>query len=127
MKKILFIGLFITAAAICIAPQEAKAESVTEPQWSEFCPPLYENAVFKKTKRNSKKNMENNYWALRKVKFQKSILECKVLSKNSGSLSECFSRVANLENNKTNQRTEAKNERNNDLNTEIQDGGYWWY
>ena len=29
------------------------------------------------------KNMENNYWALRKAKFDKSIAECKVISKTS--------------------------------------------
>lgn len=103
------------------------AESVTEPQWAEFCPPLYENAVFKPSKENSKRNLENNYWALRRVKFQKSIMECKTISKSQAELNVCYGRVANIEKNKTKQRSEAKYERNADLNTQIRDGGYWWY
>ena len=125
MKKLLLF--IIVSSFIVIIPDIVNAQSVTEPQWSEFAPPLYENAVFKKTKFNSKKYMENNYWALRRVKFQKSILECKVLSKKASDLSACYARVANLENNKNNQRTQQNNERNSDLNMEIQDGGYWWY
>ncbi len=126
MKKILLFTIFI-ASCILLSQNISYSETITEPQWSEFAPPLYENAIFKKTKLNSKKYMENNYWALRRVKFQKSILECKVLSKKSSDLSACYARVANLENNKNNQRTQQKNERNSDLNIEIQDGGYWWY
>ena len=105
----------------------AKAESVLEPQWAEFCPPLYENAVFKPSKENSKRNKENNYWALRKVKFEKSILECKTISKTPSELSVCYSRVVNLERNKNNQRKDAKYEANMDENRQIFDGGYWWY
>ena len=104
-----------------------KSENITEPLWSEFCQPLYEYAVFKTTKFNSKKYMENNYWALRRVKFQKAILECKVLAKNQSDLGSCYSRVANLEQNKNNQRNSARNENNENTNMEIQDGGYWWY
>ena len=103
------------------------AQSVMEPQWAEFCPPLYENAVFIPAKENSKKNMENNYWALRKAKFDKSIAECKAYAKNSQELGICFNRVANLERNKNNQRIEAKIEKQEDLNTQIRDGGFWWY
>lgn len=103
------------------------AESVTEPQWAEFCPPLYENAVFKPAKENSKRNLENNYWALRRVKFQKSIMECKTISKTQAELNVCYGRVANIEKNKTKQRNDAKYEKNADLNTQIRDGGYWWY
>jgi len=103
------------------------AESILEPQWAEFCPPLYENAQFIPAKENSKRNLENNYWALRKVKFQKSILECKTLSKNQAELNACYGRVANLEKNKTKQRQDAKYEHNQDLDRQIRDGGYWWY
>jgi len=111
-----------------IAPMPlTMAESVLEPQWAEFCPPLYENAVFKPAKENSKRNLENNYWALRRVKFQKSIMECKTLSKSQAELNACFGRVANIEKNKTKQRKDAKYERNDDLNMQIRDGGYWWY
>ncbi|MBQ9246514.1 hypothetical protein IJ182_09635 [bacterium] len=124
MKKI-FIFLFLIS--MIIPCDITFAENITEPQWAEFAPPLYENAVFKSTKLNSKKYMENNYWALRRVKFKKSILECKVLSKNQTELGNCYSRVANLENNKNNQRNEALNEKNSNTNQEIMDGGYWWY
>ena len=105
-----------------------------EPQWAEFCPPLYENAVFKKAdKANSKRYMENNYWALRKAKFDKSIAECKAYAKDQHELNACFARVANLERNKTAQRAGAKQERNADLDREIFDSGrgygyynYWY-
>jgi len=126
MKKIsLIISLFIVFS--CFSTINVKASSVLEPQWSEFCPPLYENAVFKPAKENSKRDMENNYWALRKAKFEKSIMECKVIAKTPNDLSTCFARVANLERNKNNQRADAKYEKNVDTSIQIQDGGYWWY
>lgn len=111
-----------------IAPTlSVNAVSVMEPQWAEFCPPLYENATFKPGKENSKANIENNYWALRRVKFQKSIAECKAISKTQADLNMCYGRVANIEKNKSKQRKDAKYERNNDLDRQIRDGGYWWY
>ena len=73
------------------------ASSVLEPQWAEFCPPLYENAVYKPAKENSKRNLENNYWALRRVKFQKAIMECKTISKTQADLNMGYGRVANIE------------------------------
>lgn len=125
MKKIITLfGIFFIFALFNF---KANAESVMEPQWAEFCPPLYENVEFKPAKENSKRNLENNYWALRKAKFQKSIMECKVNSKTPSDLNNCFGRVANIERNKTKQRQDAKYERNMDLNTQIRDGGYWWY
>ncbi len=126
MKKIIYtVVLMLMLSAVSV--NTAEAESVLEPQWSEFCPPLYENVIFKPAKQNSKRNMENNYWALRKAKFDKSIAECKALSKSTKELGICYSRVANLEKNKTNQRNQAKYEENADINMQIRDGGYWWY
>ena len=112
---------------LTITPLSTLAESVMEPQWAEFCPPLYENAEFKPAKENSKRNLENNYWALRRVKFQKAIMECKTLSKTPNELNLCYGRVANIEKNKTKQRKDAKYEHNSDLDRQIRDGGYWWY
>ena len=109
MKKILCILLFLLALNF-IPFDTASAENVMEPNWGEFCPPLYENAVFKKARKNTKRNMENNYWALRKAKFQKSIAECKAYSENASELNACYKRVANIEKNKTNQRNIAKSE-----------------
>ena len=126
MKKLLFL-FTVLFVSVGFSINHANAESVIEPQWAEFCPPLYENAVFKPTKANSKRNMENNYWALRKAKFDKSIAECKAMAKSADELGVCFSRVANLEKNKNNQRSDAKYEKNSDLNMQIRDGGYWWY
>ena len=126
MKKSLIITFF-TVMTVCLAQSSATAESILEPQWSEFCPPLYENAVCKPAKENSKRNMENNYWALRKVKFEKSIAECKAISKTSSELGACYSRVVNLENNKNRQRGDAKYEKQMDERNQIRDGGYWWY
>ncbi len=124
-KKVLLTLLMFSINGFCF--DISRSESVLEPQWAEFCPPLYENAVFKPAKENSKRNKENNYWALRKVKFEKSILECKVKAKSPNELGACFSRVANLERNKNNQRREAKYESNADIDMQIRDGGYWWY
>ncbi len=126
MKKIFFICTFLLMTSVTIN-NAAKAESVLEPQWAEFCPPLYENAVFKPAKENSKRNMENNYWALRKAKFDKSIAECKALSKSTKDLGVCYARVANLERNKNSQRQKARAEKDMDTRNQIYDGGYWWY
>jgi len=104
-----------------------ESASVTEPQWAEFCPPLYENATFKHAKENSKRDLENNYWALRKVKFEKSVAECKVLAKSQSELGSCYARVANIERNKSNQRQQARNEKLEDTSVQIRDGGFWWY
>ena len=90
MKKIFLITAIILLSNIAVS-NCAKSESVLEPQWAEFCPPLYENAVFKPAKENSKRNMENNYWALRKAKFEKSIAECKAYSKTTEDLGVCYS------------------------------------
>ena len=128
MKKVILIGFILLAAGgFAIKANEANAASVIEPQWAEFCPPLYENVVFKPSKANSKRDMENNYWALRKAKFDKSVAECKAMAKSQSELGACFQRVANLERNKSNQRKEARNEKYEDLNYQIRDGGYWWY
>ena len=126
MKKNLIISL-LAIASFFVIQNCANAENVLEPQWAEFCPPLYENAVFKPAKENSKRNMENNYWALRKVKFEKSIAECKAYSKTSSELGACYSRIVNLENNKNRQRGDAKYEKQMDERNQIRDGGYWWY
>ena len=124
MKKTIILTMLF---GLLVSPMTVFAENVMEPQWAEFCPPLYENAQFKPTKENSKRNLENNYWALRRAKFQKSIMECKTLSKTQSELNLCYGRVANIEKNKTKQRKEAKYERNSDLDRQIRDGGYWWY
>lgn len=125
MRKIIL--LFAIFFSFFFANTSASAQSVLEPQWAEFCPPLYENAVFKPAKENSKRDLENNYWALRKAKFEKSVMECKVISKTQAELNQCYGRIANLEKNKTQQRTQAKYERNDDLQIQIMDGGHWWY
>ena len=88
---------------------------------------MYYKIITIHAKENSKRNLENNYWALRRVKFQKSIAECKVIAKSPEDLNACYGRVANIEKNKTTQRANAKHERNDDLDRQIRDGGYWWY
>ena len=62
MKKIIFLSAFLVVFNLCFI-NISNAASVMEPQWGEFCPPLYENAVFKRSGENSKRYMENNYWA----------------------------------------------------------------
>ena len=126
MKKMLIVFALLFTASVTLN-NAVMAESVLEPQWSEFCPPLYENVVFKPAKENSKRNMENNYWALRKAKFDKSIAECKAMSKSTKDLGVCYSRVANLERNKNSQRQTARAEKDIDTKNQIYDGGYWWY
>lgn len=126
MKKNIVFLFFVFSVCVFIQNQ-ASCASVMEPQWGEFCPPMYENAVFKTDSDNSSKYRENNYWALRKVKFDKSVLECKVISKTQSELNTCFARVANIEKNKTNQKREAKYERNADYDREIKESATWWY
>jgi len=122
MKKIFILMVFMAVLGL-IAP--GHCVSVMEPQWAEFCPPLYENAVFKKSAENSKRYMENNYWALRRVKFEKSVAECKAVARNQDELNNCFARVANIERNKTAQRKNARYEKFEDEDRAIRDG--WWY
>ena len=56
MKKNLIISL-LAIASFFVIQNCANAESVLEPQWAEFCPPLYENAVL-----NLQKKTVNEIW-----------------------------------------------------------------
>ena len=71
--------------------------------------------------------MEVTLTAFCQDRFEKAVMECKVISKTPEMLNQCYGRVANLEKNKTKQRQDAKYERNDDLQIQIMDGGHWWY
>ena len=53
MRKSLLFSVCVLIVANCSI--SFGSTSVIEPQWAEFCPPLYENATFKHAKENSKK------------------------------------------------------------------------
>ena len=69
---------------------QTSAPSYEIPQWSEFCEPGYENA-----KLNDKENILNiinfvdaertksNYWAERRINFEKAIDHCKTLTEDA--------------------------------------------
>ena len=86
MRKSLLFSVCVLIVANCSI--SFGSTSVIEPQWAEFCPPLYENATFKHAKENSKRNLENNYWALRRAKFEKSVAGCNVLVKSKNELGD---------------------------------------
>lgn len=75
------------------------------PQWSEFCEAGYERAVYKdrhdvfdifsfvKSER-----VKNNYWAERRVSFEKYLKTCENL--DSHSKSSCYAKLREMENDK---------------------------
>jgi len=115
IKKFMTIGL-ITTVAMGVNCTWA---SVFEPQWSEFCPPNYQNAVFRK---GNKPGMytENNYWAVRRVQFEKGKRECRTYT-DIQTQNACYQRLADIERNKTIQRKAAKAERYYEEDREIRE------
>ena len=81
MKKKLIIAsvIFITAAVI------AKAETILEPEWTEFCPPRY-------CESNSNKfSKDATYWYKRRLQFEKSLAKC---SEYKGAqLDKCYGEI----------------------------------
>lgn len=113
---------FLMALCFLIASQSVLAYG--EPQWNEFCPPEYLNAVQKveikpnpfaqvllcysiigipfAVHKSHKYNdaMSNNYWYRRKMQFDNEIAMCKQYSSSDGQLS-CYMNIRQLEFNKT--------------------------
>lgn len=121
MKKIfVFIFSLVLLCNICIM-QNAKA-SIFEPQWSEFCPPKYQNAVFRKGEKPGMYK-ENNYWAVRRVQFEKSKRECRSYQ-DIATQNACYQRMVDIERNKSVQRKAAKAERYYEEDREIMEQFY---
>ena len=89
IKKLVIASvIFITAAVI------AKAETILEPEWTEFCPPRY-------CESNSNKfSKDATYWDKRRMQFEKSLAKCS--SYTGTQLDNCYNeiRVAEARKNK---------------------------
>ncbi len=84
-------------------PAKPPVQSVNAPKWEEFCESGYENA-----KATDKKNILNvinfvdaertksNYWAERRVNFEKAIEHCNTLTEEEKAF--CYEGVRNAEN-----------------------------
>lgn len=123
MKKILLASLFLAVGmpVICddviqqdnipqsevIPAQEIvkPADPVREelpPQWSEFCEAGYENAVYKDSHDIfnifsfvKSERVKKNYWAERRVSFEKYLKTCENL--DSAAKSECYAKLRDME------------------------------
>ena len=117
---------FVFSALACFYfisnSQEAQA-NIFEPQWSEFCPPNYQYATFKKGKKAGM-YAENNYWAVRRVEFEKNKKQCRSYS-DMQTQNACFQRLVDIERNKTIQRKSAKAERYYEEDREVREQFYY--
>ena len=123
MKKILLASLFLAIGmpVICddaiqqdnipqsevIPAQEIvkPADPVREelpPQWSEFCEAGYENAVYKDSHDIfnifsfvKSERVKKNYWAERRVSFEKYLKTCENL--DSSAKSACYAKLRDME------------------------------
>lgn len=86
MKKIFMLSVI----ASLMAP--AFADAVFAPDWKEFCPPQYANIDTQK----DYKLAEKQYWANRKLNFEKRIEKCDSLNPNQQEA--CYAKVRELEN-----------------------------
>jgi hypothetical protein len=90
---------------------------IKPPEWSEFCPDKYLNAEYQKVSKwdywfNFKKE-ENNYWALRKMSFEKQLKYC-------DSEPSCYLLISQNEENKNRQDKQATE--NNNINMLLLNG-----
>ena len=115
----MFKKILVLSAFTCILSVNA---SIFEPQWSEFCPPNYQNAVFRKGEKAGMYS-ENNYWALRRVQFERGIRECRSY-KDIETQNACYNRLVDIERNKTVQRKDANAERYYEEDREIMEQYY---
>lgn len=86
MKKIFMLSVITSL----IAP--AFADTVFSPDWKEFCPLQYANIDTQK----DYKLTEKQYWANRKLTFEKRVEKCNALNPNQQEA--CYAKVRELEN-----------------------------
>lgn len=116
--------VFSALACFCFVANTQEAEAnIFEPQWSEFCPPNYQYATFRKGKKAGMYS-ENNYWAVRRVEFEKAKKQCRSYS-DMATQNACYQRLVDIERNKTIQRKSAKAERYYEEDREIREQYYY--
>lgn len=74
MKNNLIKNIIICLSVYCSCLQCFASNAIT-PQWAEFCPPKYINAVYIKPliANGSQNTQENNYWYRRKIDFIRTL------------------------------------------------------
>lgn len=122
--KYLFLVFSALACLFVVAnSQDVQAANIFEPQWSEFCPPNYQYATFRKGKKAGMYS-ENNYWAVRRAEFERAKKQCRSYT-DMATQNACYQRLVDIERNKTVQRKSAKAERYYEEDREIREQYYY--
>ena len=77
MKKILTLSLLFLAPICVIADEDTSVNGVEAPQWKDFAPSAFVDV--KEPKGIGKFNDTATYWYKRRVEFENSIEQCKLL------------------------------------------------
>lgn len=107
MKKI-FILIILIFAIIPVFAEEIeqnKIETIVPPKWTDFCETGYENAVYKNKddifnifNYVKSERTKSNYWAERRVSFEKYLKSCNALDNEAKDT--CYTELKNSENQK---------------------------
>lgn len=81
MKK----KLIITAMILVGAALTAKASTMLEPEWTEFCPPRYCDS------NKNKFSKDATYWYKRRMQFEKALAKCSTYS--GAQLDSCYNEI----------------------------------
>ena len=107
MKKF-FILIILIYAIIPVFAEEIeqnKIEPIVPPKWTDFCETGYENAVYKNKddifnifNYVKSERTKSNYWAERRVSFEKYLKSCNALDNEAKDT--CYTELKNSENQK---------------------------
>lgn len=107
MKKF-FIFIILIFAIIPVFAEEIeqnKIETIVPPKWTDFCETGYENAVYKNKddifnvfNYVKSERTKSNYWAERRVSFEKYLKSCNALDNEAKDT--CYTELKNSENQK---------------------------
>lgn len=107
MKKffILIILIFAIIPVFAEEIEQNKIETIVPPKWTDFCETGYENAVYKNKddifnifNYVKSERTKSNYWAERRVSFEKYLKSCNALDNEAKDT--CYTELKNSENQK---------------------------
>ena len=105
MKKffILIILIFAIIPVFAEEIEQNKIETIVPPKWTDFCETGYENAVYKNKddifnifNYVKSERTKSNYWAERRVSFEKYLKSCNALDNEAKDT--CYTELKNSEN-----------------------------
>ena len=107
MKKffILIILIFAIIPVFAEEIEQNKIETIVPPKWTDFCETGYENAVYKNKddifnifNYVKSERTKSNYWAERRVSFEKYLKSCNALDNEAKDT--CYTELKNSEHQK---------------------------